>query len=45
MTEALYNKTDLPSRAVDKAIESLFKGTIDSRKRISSAGLKTFTVT
>lgn len=33
MTEALYNKTDLPSRAVDKAIESLFKGTIDNRKK------------
>lgn len=33
MTEALYNKTDLPSRAVDKAIESLFKGTIDRRKK------------
>lgn len=33
MAEALYNKTDLPSRAVDKAIESLFKGTIDSRKK------------
>lgn len=33
MMEALYNKTDLPSRAVDKAIESLFKGTIDNRKK------------
>lgn len=33
MVEALYNKTDLSSRAVDKAIESLFKGTIDSRKK------------
>ena len=33
MAEALYNKTDLPSRAVDKAIESLFKGTIDNRKK------------
>lgn len=32
MEEALYNKTDLPSRVVDKAIESLFKGTIDRRK-------------
>lgn len=32
MEEALYNKTDLPSRAADKAIESLFKGTIDRRK-------------
>lgn len=32
MAEALYNKTDLSSRAVDKAIESLFKGTIDRRK-------------
>lgn len=32
MAEALYNKTDLPSRAVDKAIESLFKGTIDRHK-------------
>lgn len=32
MAEALYNKTDLTSRAVDKAIESLFKGTIDRRK-------------
>ena len=32
MAEALYNKTDLPSRVVDKAIESLFKGTIDRRK-------------
>ena len=32
MREALYNKTDLTSRAVDKAIESLFKGTIDRRK-------------
>ncbi len=33
MAEALYNKTDPPSRAVDKAIESLFKGTIDNRKK------------
>lgn len=33
MMEALYNKTNLPSRAVDKAIESLFKGTIDNRKK------------
>lgn len=33
MAEVLYNKTDLPSRAVDKAIESLFKGTIDNRKK------------
>ena len=32
MSEALYNKTDLPFRVVDKAIESLLKGTIDRRK-------------
>lgn len=33
MAEALYNKTDLPSKVVDKAVESLFKGTIDNRKK------------
>ena len=34
MEEALYNKTDLPTKAVSKAIESVFQGTIDSRKQV-----------
>lgn len=32
MTEALYNKTDLAAKALDKAIDSLFVGTLNSRK-------------
>lgn len=32
MEEAFYNKTDLSSKALDKAVESLFTGTIDRRK-------------
>lgn len=34
MEEALYNKTDLPTKAVSKVIESVFQGTIDSRKQV-----------
>ena len=32
MEEALYNKTDLLTKALDRAVESLFTGNIDARK-------------